>query len=174
MLIVGLIALGSLVVYALVGLPFIVFPKTGPTPEHADVVFVLGPLTAKRTALAKRLLADGTVDTMMWSAAIATHADYPLLQECRTTPGLICQTPSPTTTQGEGRILKQQAATHGWTSAIVITQTAHITRAHAILGRCFSGAITMLPSGDPPLGGWAFQYAYQTGATVNSWFDPPC
>jgi hypothetical protein len=174
MLIAGFIALGSLVVYALVGLPFIVFPKTGPTPKHADAVFVLGPLTDKRVAVAKKLLADGTVDRMMWSAAIATHAQYGLLEECRTTPDLICQRPSPATTQGEGRILKAQAAANGWSSVIIVTQTAHITRAKAILGRCFSGTITMLPSGDGPLGGWPFQYLYQTGATINSWFDPPC
>lgn len=170
----GVLAVASLIVYVLAGLPFIVFPKVDPKPKHADVVFVLGPLSEHRIALAKQLLADGTVDHMMWSATITTHAQYPLLQECRTTPGLLCERPSPATTEGEGQILREQAAANGWTSAIVITQTAHITRARAILTRCFSGRITMLESGDPPLFGWAYQYAYQTAATVKLWLNPPC
>jgi hypothetical protein len=170
----GAIALASLVGYVLVGLPFIVFPKVDVKPKHADVVFVLGPLSEKRIALAKQLLADHTVDHMMWSATITTHAQFPLLQECWTTPGLVCERPAPATTEGEGQILKEQAAAKGWTSAIVITQTAHITRARAILARCFSGRISMLESGDPPIVGWAYQYLYQTGATIKLWFDPPC
>jgi hypothetical protein len=170
----GLIALASLVVYVLVGLPFIVIPKVGPKPKHADVAFVLGPLSEKRIALAKRLLADHTVDHMMWSATITTHSQYPLLQECRTTPGLVCERPSPATTEGEGQMLQRQAEANGWTSVIVITQTAHITRARSIVSRCFSGRITMLESGDPPLFGWPYEYLYQTAATVKLWFDPPC
>lgn len=170
----GAVALTSLVVYVLVGLPFIVFPRTDPEPKHADVAFVLGPLSEKRIALAKRLLADHRVDHMMWSATITTHAQYPLLQECWTTPGLICERPSPATTEGEGEILERQAAENGWTSAIVITQTAHITRARAIISRCFSGRLSMVESGDPPMFGWVYQYLYQTSATVKLWFNPPC
>jgi hypothetical protein len=170
----GVVALASLVGYVLVGLPFIVFPTVDDPPKHADVVFVLGPLSEQRIALAKRLLADHTVDHMMWSATITTHAQYPLLQECWTTPGLVCERPSPATTEGEGQLLQKQAAANGWTSAIVITQTAHITRARAILSRCFSGRFSMLESGDPPFGGWAYQYLYQTSATVKSWFTRPC
>lgn len=170
----GVIALASLIVYVLVGLPFIVFPKVGSRPKHADVVFVLGPLSEKRIALAKQLLADHTVDHMMWSATITTRAQYPLLQECWTTPGLVCERPSPATTEGEGQMLQQQAAANGWTSAIVITQTAHITRARSIVSRCFEGQVAMLESGDPPLFGWPYQYLYQTAATVKLWFNPPC
>jgi hypothetical protein len=172
--IAGMLALASLAVYVLVGLPFIVFPKADPKPKHADVVFVLGPLSEKRIALAKQLLADHTVDHMMWSATITTHAQYPLLQECFTTPGLFCERPSPATTEGEGQILQRQAAANGWTSAIVITQTAHITRARAIVSRCFSGRVSMLESGDGPMFGWAYQYLYQTAATVKFWFNRSC
>jgi uncharacterized SAM-binding protein YcdF (DUF218 family) len=170
----GVLALASLFVYVLVGLPFIVFPKVGPKPKHADVVFVLGPLSEQRVALAKQLLADHTVDHMMWSATITTHAQYPLLQECFTTAGLICQRPSPATTEGEGRMLQQQAAAHGWRSAVVVTQTAHITRARTIVSRCFSGRISMLESSDGPMFGWPYQYLYQTAATIKLWFNSPC
>jgi hypothetical protein len=170
----GFVALLSLVAYVLVGLPFIVFPRTDARPKHADVVLVLGPLSEKRIALAKQLLADGTVDRMMWSATITTHAQYPLLQECWTTPGLICERPSPATTEGEGQMLQRQAAARGWTSAIVITQTAHVTRARTIVSRCFAGRVSMLDSGDPPVGGWVYEYAYQTAATVKLWFTRPC
>lgn len=170
----GSLALASLVAYVLIGLPFIVFPKTDHEPKHADVVLVLGPLSEKRIALAKRLLAEHRVDRMMWSATITTHAQYPLLQECRTTPGLICERPSPATTEGEGEMLERRAAENGWKSAIVVTQTAHVTRARMILSRCFSGRLAMVESGDPPVGGWVYQFLYQTGATVKFWFNRPC
>jgi hypothetical protein len=52
----------------------------------------------------------------------------------------------------------------------VTTQAAHLERARLIVGRCFGGSIAMLNSGEPPEGGWAWEYAYQTAATVKAWF----
>ena len=71
-------------------------------------------------------------------------------------------------------MLRREAAKHGWHSAIVITMTAHLTRARTIVSRCFAGTLVMRPSGEAPYAGWPYQYAYQTAATVKAWIHPEC
>lgn len=171
----GLAALAGLLVWAVVGLPFFVFPATGPLPRHADVIVVLGPDTPQRIELAERLFAAGVAPAMLWSTPTrpsATSED--VLARCRTTPGLQCFVPSPSTTAGEAEELARVARARGWTSAIVITQTPHLARARSIIGGCFSGRLTMASSGEPIEHGWVWAYAYQTLATVKAWLHPAC
>lgn len=171
----GVAALAGLLVWAVVGLPFFVFPATGPLPEHADVIVVLGPDTPQRVELAERLFAEGVAPEMLWSTPTRPSATSDaVLQTCRTTAGLQCFVPSPSTTAGEAQQLARVARTRGWTSAIVITQTPHIARARSIIAGCFTGRLTMAPSGEPVENGWVWAYAYQTLATVKAWLHPAC
>ncbi|WP_375388516.1 YdcF family protein, partial [uncultured Amnibacterium sp.] len=164
---VALGALGGLVVWALLGVPFLVLPQTGPLPRHADVVLVLGPPIPERVATAERLLDDGTVSAALVSVPY-DRVPQQLEALCARTD-VVCADPDPRTTRGEARLLRRYAAQRGWSSAVVVSMTAHLTRARTIVGRCFSGPITMVASGEPPSHGWVYQYLYQTAATVKSW-----
>ncbi len=168
----GVVALGGLVVWALVGLPFFVFPATDPVPAHADVVLVLGPPVHERVVVGERLLAEHRVDAALVSVP-GTQAQWDVTALCAR-PQVTCFDPDPRTTRGEARALRRFAAEHRWTSAVVTTMPAHITRARAIVGRCFGGTLSMVPDAEGPFDGWPYQYAYQTAATVKSWFLPGC
>ena len=168
----GFAALGGLVVWALVGLPFFVFPATDPVPAHADVVLVLGPPIHERVDVAERLLAERRVDTALVS--VPYDRVPPETAALCARPQVICFDPDPRTTRGEARALRRFAAEHHWTSAVVTTMPAHVTRARAIVGRCFSGRLSMVADAEGPFDGWPYQYAYQTAATVKSWFLPGC
>lgn len=171
----GVVALAGLLAWAVIGLPFFVFPATGPLPEHADVIVVLGPDTPQRVELAERLFHDGVAPAMLWSTpTVPSATPDEVLETCRTTPGLQCFVPSPSTTAGEAQELARVARDRGWTSAIVITQTPHLARARSIIGGCFDGRLTMASSGEPVENGWVWAYAYQTAATVKAWLHPAC
>lgn len=168
----GYASLSGLVVWALVGLPFFVFPATDPVPAHADVVLVLGPPVSERVEVAERLLAEHHADT----ALISVPYDWvpPETEALCARPHVICFDPEPRTTRGEARAFRRFAEEHHWTSAIVTTMPAHIARARAIVRRCYGGRLAMVPDAEGPFGGWPYQYAYQTAATVKSWFLPGC
>lgn len=168
----GVASLGGLIVWALVGLPFFVFPATDRAPAHADVVLVLGPPVRERVDVAERLLAEHRVGAALVSVP-GSQAQWDVTALCAR-PQVTCFDPDPRTTRGEARALRRFAGEHHWRSAVVTTMTAHIARARTIVGRCFRGSLSMVPDAEGPFEGWPYQYAYQTAATVKSWFLPGC
>ncbi|GAA2749623.1 YdcF family protein [Amnibacterium kyonggiense] len=168
----GFAALGGLLVWILLGLPFFVFPATDPAPRHADVVLVLGPPVPDRVAVAERLLAERRVDTALVSVP-GPQSQWDVTGLCARSD-VVCFRPDPSTTRGEARELRAEAAAHGWTSAVVTTMPAHIPRARTIVGRCFGGRLSMVADAEGPYGGIAYQYLYQTAATVKSWLLQGC
>jgi hypothetical protein len=168
----GVVALGGLAVWIVAGLPFFVFPTVDPVPAHADVVLVLGPPLPQRVDVAERLLAEHRVDVALVSVP-GPAATWDVGALCARSD-VICFDPDPRTTRGEARALRAEAAEHGWTSAVVTTMPAHIARARTIVGRCFSGTLAMDADAESPYNGIAYQYLYQTAATVKSWFLPGC
>jgi hypothetical protein len=168
----GLVALGGLIVWTLVGLPFFVFPTVDRLPAHADVVLVLGPPLPQRVAAAERLLAEHRVGTALVSVP-GDPAFWHVGAFCARSD-VICFAPDPSTTRGEARELRAEAALHGWTSAVVTTMPAQIPRARTLVGRCFSGTLSMDADTEPPYNGIAYQYLYQTAATVKAWILQGC
>jgi hypothetical protein len=168
----GSIALAGLVVWIVAGLPFFVFPAVDPVPTHADVVLVLGPPLQQRVDVAERLLAEHRVDVALISVPGPTAA-WNVGALCARSD-VICFDPNPRTTRGEARELRTMAAKHGWTSAVVTTMPAHIARARSIVRGCFSGGLAMDADAESPYNGIAYQYLYQTAATVKSWLLPGC
>lgn len=158
--------------YVLVGAACFVLPHDDPLPERSDVAIVLGPLTDECLATALGLLDRGEVGALQLSVWPAWGPDGSPTQRaiglCDRSPRIHCAVPSPPTTEGEARMLAAGANRHGWRSAVVITQNAHLLRARLILGRCFSGSIAMRASGEGPSGGWPYQFVYQTAATVKA------
>ncbi|WP_375407463.1 YdcF family protein [uncultured Amnibacterium sp.] len=169
---IGVAALGGLVVWGLLGLVFFVSPAVDAMPEHADVLLVLGPPLPQRVAVAERLLTDGTVGAALVS--VPYDSIPPEIAALCARPDVICADPDPRTTRGEARMLRRYAVERGWTSAVVTTMPAHIARARSIVRRCFSGTLSMVSDTEGPSGGWPYQYAYQTAATVKSWLLPGC
>ena len=110
----GLAALAAGIAYVLIGIGCFVLPHQDPLPRHADVAMVLGPVYAQRRALAMRLLRHGVVDSVQfslgpdirWADTDSGHA----AATCRSDPRVRCAFPSPFTTQGEARMLRDGAA----------------------------------------------------------------
>jgi hypothetical protein len=169
---IGFAALAGLLVWFLLGLHFFVFPRVDAVPHHADVVFALGPPLKERVAVVERLLDQGRVDAALVS--VPYYAGPPSSLPICHRAHVICADPSPSTTRGEGAMLHEYAKREGWSSAVVVTMTAHISRARSIIDRCFHGKVSMVESGEAPAHSWFYQYLYQTGATVKSWLLPSC
>ena len=168
----GFLALGGLLTWAIVGVPFFVFPKVDPVPKHADVVVVLGPPRWERVSIAKHLLAEGRVDAALIS--VPGDAETWGLTTFCTRPHVTCFHPTPTTTRGEAHALRRYATEYGWTTAVVTTMPAHIARARTIIDRCFPGTVSMVADRENAFAGLAFSYAYQTAATVKAWILQGC
>lgn len=168
-------ALASGIAYLALGVVIFVLPQGDPIPASADVAVVLGFPERPRLELADDLLRRGVVGSVLISAPPSrtdpTVPDAYWARLCAKTPRTICRVARPWTTQGEARMLRTLAAQRGWSSAVVITQTAHLTRARLLFSRCFTGTLTMRPSGEAPEQGWAFQFAYQTAAGFKALSD---
>ena len=169
------------VAFVLAGLPLYVFPVVDAVPAQADVVYVIGPPTPARIALARELIESGAADEMLISVpgdALAQGTPSRGRFSACNLPGgdVLCRAPDPATTQGEARLLAETAQEQGWDSAIVITMTPHVSRARMIIDRCFDGELTMRAVSDQPsgLGGWVHQYLYQSAAFVKALAAPGC
>lgn len=155
----------------LAGLPVYVFPPVD-APRHSDAILVLGPSDPSHVELAEHLIAEGYSDTLVVS--VWNGQPQPVCTEPQTFT-VYCFTPDPFTTQGEARELGRMAAANAWSSATVITYLPHITRARLIVGRCFTGQLTMVPDTTPlPLDYWAYAYVYQTAGFVKAALNPGC
>jgi uncharacterized SAM-binding protein YcdF (DUF218 family) len=81
----------------------------------------------------------------------------------------MCFQPSPKTTLGEARAIRDEAREHAWKTIIIVTSSYHVSRARMIFGRCFPGKILMT---SPPVAHSfleiAYQYVYQTVAYIKA------
>jgi hypothetical protein len=187
---VGVAAIGSI--------PLYVFPGDQ-TPRKADVVFVIGPPTDGRVAYALDLIERGYAGALMISTILpdaappvdtgwakpplpswarsgdSTARAQALCAEGHPSVPLTCLQPEPFTTEGEARALRDAMDENGWTTAIVVTVTPHVNRARFIFGRCVASGVQVLGIADGlDLGGWAWQYAYQTGGWVKAIVTSTC
>lgn len=176
-IILGVIAsiVGLAVAVTLIGLPFYVFPRTD-TPTVSDVVFVIGPPYKTRLDIAEKIIDDGLAKNYMISVDSEVAHWIPACKN-KTYGGVTvyCAQPEPFTTQGEAEWLRTMVQLHHWNSAIVVTQTPHISRARLWFERCFSGQLQMVADPKPmQLRDWIYQYAYQTAAYVKAFIFTSC
>jgi hypothetical protein len=164
------------VLVVLAGLPIYVRPQVDPL-RRADAILVLGGPDHSRYDFGRALVADGWAPTMVISNPDGPH-DRWLTRYCAVPkPGftLICFSPDPATTKGEGRELRRLAAENGWRTVIVVTLLPHISRSRLILQRCFDGELVMaaIPTrlSAPE---WAFHYVYQSAGYVRAVVQPGC
>jgi hypothetical protein len=165
---------GLLVLVVVAGLPLYVFPPQGQV-DRADLVYVIGPPTPPRIALAERLEADGVADDLLVSVSPSHDvirypaSALPVCDEAGTT----CETPSPFTTKGEALMLTDYADGRTLGETVVITFTPHVARTRYIFDRCYDGHVTVVGVDQQlSLGDWIYQYAYQSAAFVKAWITP--
>lgn len=168
------VVLGMLALAVVAGLPLYVFPPAA-SVRQADLIYVIGPPTPPRIALAERLAADGVADAMLVSVSPAADSirypasELPLCAEPRAT----CETPKPFTTKGEALLLSQYARGRSLDETVVITFTPHVARTRYIFEKCYDGDVSVMGvDQDMNLGDWIYQYAYQSAAFVKAWITP--
>ena len=164
---VPLVLAVAVLLVAVLGVPLFVHPRSDHLPDSVDVVVVLGPADPARVVLADRLLREGTTDHVLVSVAPGRSPD--LFRGITCGGAVECLSPSPFTTRGEVAMLNRAAAEHGWSSALVLTGTSHVTRARMIFRACsdLPVAVFEIPEGHDRLG-WAGEYVHQIGGFVKA------
>ncbi|RJO75654.1 YdcF family protein [Nocardia panacis] len=160
------------------GYPVYVRPQLD-SPRRADAILVLGGEGVQRYGFGLRLAREGYADHVLFSNPYGEDTDIDEVREPCHTPQrgftLECFAPDPSTTVGEGRVLRQLAAERGWHTVIVITMRPHLSRARYILERCFAGDLVMVPSEeDLAPWYWAWSYVYQTAGYARAFIDQGC
>ena len=146
-------------------------------PARSDAILVLGPPLVdgrldEALELAERHYAGTVVISIGWARGRqripACANDNPAYQ-------VICFQPDPATTRGEAEQLGALARAHGWHSVLVVTSKYHVSRARLIVNRCMPGTVRVLASpGEPSLGDWLYQFAYQTGGFIKAFLHRSC
>lgn len=149
-----------------------IFTPLQQTRLTADVVLVLGPANESRLALAREILARGTIENLVISAP---DRDDPVSKsqiDLCVTPqefDVWCQRSTPFTTQGEIATLEALAVRNNWDSAIIITERTHASRAQLYADRCFSGqAVVEYVNEQLSPYRIVYEYAYESAAFLKS------
>ncbi|UCZ91858.1 YdcF family protein [Gordonia sp. WA4-43] len=141
--------------------------------RRADAIIVLGGEHDGREGYGLELAGQGYASTVLISDPYRPYSpdDAALMSRvCGANTDeieVICQVPSPSTTQGEALMVQELAVQRGWQNVIVVTWEFHIPRARYIFDQCFDGDVIMraVPrSYDRPPWRWAYTYVYQTTA----------
>lgn len=160
---------------AIAGLPVFVRPQIDPL-RPADAIVVLGGTAYARFDIGLDLARRGYAPDLLISRS--TGADDPVMDKYCDGEypfHVQCFVPDPWTTQGEAQEIARQAARHGWRHIIVVTNTPHVSRARYIVGKCFSGEITMRASpAESGLRYWAWMYVRQSGGYLRAFVTPGC
>ncbi len=145
-------------------------------PGPVDAIVVLGGLSSRPvTDKAIDLAGQGFADLIVISDAFGGDTRPANLCEKDATVSIECFQPDPATTRGEARAIAGLAEERGWRSVTVVTAGYHVSRARLLIGRCFSGSLTMAAASVPlDLAGWIHQYAYQTAGFADALLDPQC
>lgn len=82
---------------------------------------------------------------------------------------MICFDPNPGNTRGEAEYIGRMAERYGWHAIILVTSRPQAVRAELIVGRCFSGQVSVATA-PIQLGNWPYQIAYGWGALFKAVF----
>jgi uncharacterized SAM-binding protein YcdF (DUF218 family) len=170
------LALGAVIAVWLVTGYFVIVHTAHDAASQADAIVVLGPPKAQdRFAQALKLAEEGYASTLVVSVNLSVPD---IKRMCANPPDglhMVCFNAVPATTRGEAREIEALAERKGWHRVIVVTSTYHISRARMIVRRCYHGDLLMVQASGPvSLGGWAFQYLYQTAGYAKALMMPGC
>ncbi|MCJ1707080.1 YdcF family protein [Microbacterium sp. VKM Ac-2923] len=160
-LVVALVGVAVAALVAAITVSAYVFPATAALPARADVIYVIGPPTEGRIALAEQLRSDGVADEILISVPSEGEQSAAKLSACQEA-WVTCGHPEPFTTAGEMALLNSLYGADA--RAVVITFTPHVSRTRFIAWQCAAAEVTVI---DVPtsiaFGQWVYQFAYQTG-----------
>lgn len=170
---VGRWVLAALVVAMVAGvagitaaLALYVYPAESVLPARADVIYVIGPPTRERIALAEQLRDEGVAANILISVPLEGGQSADELTVCRR-DGVRCEHPEPFTTEGEMMLLDREYGADA--SAVIITFTPHVSRTRFIATQCgLSDTTVVAAPARITIGGWLYQFAYQTGGFVKA------
>lgn len=172
----ALVVLVALVVgIGFAGLPIFVHPQQDPL-RPADAIVVLGGTAYERFDLGVRLADEGYAPELVISRSTGVD-DSVMDRYCdgQFTYRVSCFVPDPWTTQGEAQEIARRAAAEDWKHIIVITYTPHVSRARYIVGKCFSGEVTMVASpSDSGFSFWSWMYVRQSAGYVRAFVQRGC
>jgi hypothetical protein len=154
------------------GYPVYVDPAVD-RPTHADAIVVLGGSEDNRDDLGLELAEDGYAPELVYSDPYGS-ADRlsEICRDGRSDVAVECFLPEPGTTRGEAREIRDRAQREGWKSVVVVTSTPHISRARYIIGKCWDGDVSYVPSTtDRYVFEWAWEYVYQTAGYARAVFE---
>lgn len=161
---------GAVAVWALTAACVVSLPAAS-EPRASDVVLVLGPATDARLALAHRLLDAGEADHLMVSvggpgqvAGCWEERPYDVL----------CARPEPFTTRGELMWLRDEMASHGWTTATVVTMRAAATRTRFIAWQCDLAGVDVQWTDEAWALNLPYDMLYQSGGFARAVAQPGC
>jgi uncharacterized SAM-binding protein YcdF (DUF218 family) len=151
-----------------VNLRLFVFPASS-TPAHADAIVVLAGGNGERLdeglALVRRGVAPNLVVSNGPTQLCATHQPF----------AVFCFRPDPDDTRGEAEAIGRIATREGWHHIVLVTSDYHVTRAHLLVDRCFSGTVdvTAARSSRAPLP-LLFAIGHEWGGLVEAALHEAC
>ena len=119
-------------------------------PRRVDAIAVLSGDLKHRLPTALALAREGVARILVVSdgerssfAPARELCEHPARQSFR----VVCFRPSPFSTRGEARGLREMIARRGWHSLLVVTSTFHVYRARMLFERCLEGSARVYVDG---------------------------
>ena len=142
-------------------------------PGTADAIFVLGG-GGDRVEFAVDLVRAGVANEVVFASKFIDDHEVWVAAPCNTQrPHPVpddatfeCHEPDPSTTRGEGRLLRELAENRGWETVVVVASTDQITRARRLIERCWDGDLRLTgPDHSEP---WPIRAVYEWGAGIKA------
>lgn len=157
----GVTVTAALACWTALSVTFYMNPAPEAVPLSSDVIYVIGPPTEERIALARELRSDGVARDILISVPATGEQSAENLSICQD-DHVSCLHPEPFTTAGEMGLL--DALYGADTTAVVITFTPHVSRTRFIAESCARTDVTVITAPTTlSVIEWAYQFAYQTG-----------
>jgi uncharacterized SAM-binding protein YcdF (DUF218 family) len=156
-------ATALILVFGLVTARLLIWPARGMPPRVDAIVMLAGP--GDRLDLAQQLARQQRAPVLVISRGWQGYGGPcpPKTAGVR----LICFDPNPGNTRGEAEFASRLAEHYGWRSIVLVTTPAQDTRARILMGRCYSGSISVVTA-SMPWDDWPYQIAYGWGALVKA------
>lgn len=157
----GVTATVSFACWIALGVTFYMNPEVDTVSSSADVIYVIGPPTEERIALARELRGDGVARDILISVPKTGEQSAENLSICQD-EDVACLHPEPFTTAGEMGLLDSLYGADA--TAVVITFIPHVSRTRYIAESCARTDVTVIAAPTTlSVGEWVYQFAYQTG-----------
>lgn len=157
----GVMVTAAVACWVALSVTFYMNPEVDAVPSSADVIYVIGPPTEERIALARELRSDGVARDILISVPPTGEQSAENLSICQD-DHVACLHPQPFTTAGEIGLLDSLYG--AGSTAVVITFTPHVSRTRYIAESCGRTDVAVIAAPTAlSVGEWVYQFGYQTG-----------